>query len=115
MFEFAQTEVEEIRRLALDPTPANFQTIEAKLEGLAASLSRFLTDPDPLLREAPAARAFFEQLPVEMRRLRVLMHSPLAFYRGLDALRAAHFGSYERSGEMRSLELHPVSRTVLHL
>lgn len=115
MLELGQTEIEEIRRLVLDPTPANFQAIQAKLEYIASTLSRVLADPEPILRERDSACTFLQQLPREMARVRVLMHAPLAFYQGLQSIYVTHFGAYERSGEMRSLTAQPFSRTVVHL
>lgn len=116
MPELAHTQFEEIRQLALDPTPANFRAIEAKLETLAFNLSAILANPESVSsEEAGTTRRFLQQLPEATTRLQNLMHAPLAFYQTLDQLRAAHFGSYERSGGMRGLEAKPSSTTVVHL
>lgn len=115
MLELGQKELEEIQRLVLDPTPANFQAITANLESLSANVSKAVMNPDLLRRDAIRARAFFQKLPSELARVRTLMGAPVAFYRNIEAIRTAHFGAYERSGELRSLEAKPPARTVVHL
>ena len=116
MLECEQINVEQMQRWALDPTPATYQSIQAQLECFAASLSRILANPEALnCSDAASLRVYLKQLPGELARLRVLMRSPLDFYQGLQHLRAAHFGSYQRSGELLSLEPKPFSRTILHL
>lgn len=115
MLELGEPDIEQIRRLALDPTPANWQAIQTKLQAVAAALSSALADPDPLSRETAVTREFLRRLPAELARVQTLMHAPLAFYQRLETLRMNHFGAYERSGALRSLEAKPFSRTVLHL
>jgi hypothetical protein len=115
MLQAAQTEVQELRELALNPTPANFQAIQVKLESLATYLSQVLNNPSSEFNETTALRGFLNQLPFEMSRLRNLMQAPVSFYERLDTIRVLHFGSYARSGEMHSLETKPFSRTVVHL
>lgn len=115
MLESAQAELAELRRLALSPTPANFQHIQARLESLAAALSRALADPEPLLRDPVPIRTLLQSLPSELQRLHSLLQAPVSFFRGLDALAAAHFGAYGRSGDLQSLQPKPTSRTIVHL
>jgi hypothetical protein len=115
MLQAAEKEVREIRQLALTPTPANFQAIQSKLEGLAALLSQAIANRAVLPSDTAQLRKFLTQLPVEMGRLRVLMHAPAYFYQQLETIRAGHFGSYERSGALRTLDSKPLARTVMHL
>lgn len=115
MFEEARREVHAIRELALNPTPHNFQRINNKLEWLAAVLSRLANSPDRVSSASPEARDFLMNLRTEITRMHVLLRQPTMFYQSLETLRAMHFGSYERSGSMRSLEPTSFVRTVLHL
>jgi hypothetical protein len=115
MLQDAQTEVQELRALALNPTPDNFQAIQVKLESLATYLSLALNAPPSGIDETAGWRVFLNQLPFEMSRLRTLIQAPVSFYERLDTIRTLHFGSYARSGEMHSLEAKPFSRTVVHL
>ena len=115
MLESAQREVAEIRELALHPSPVNFELISAKLQLLAGFLSHTKASQDPGLLADKNAQEFFSRLPAEMARLRLLMQAPLNFYAGLTAIRAKHFGSYERTGSLRSLEPKPSGKTIMHL
>src|SRR5579885_3198043 len=115
MLEAAEKEVREIRQLALTPTPANFQAIQSKLECLAGLLSQAIANQAVLPSDTAQLRKFLTQLPAEMGRLRVLMQTPAHFYQQLETIRAVHFGSYERSGTLRTLGAKPLSRTVMHL
>jgi hypothetical protein len=113
MFEEANHEVHAIQELVLVPTPHNFQSANNKLEWLAAFLSRLSASPDGV---PPAAtRDFLLRIRAEMARLHTLMSQPVMFYQSLETLRAVHFGSYERSGNMRSLEPTTHVRTIVHL
>lgn len=115
MLKAAEREVQEIGQLVLRPTPANFQAIQSKLEILAGLLSRAMADPAALSADAREFRHFCEQLPAEMSRIQALMAAPAMFYQRLETIRALHFGSYERSGAVRSLDFKPSTRTVMHL
>ena len=116
MVEQIQIEVSEIRELVKTPTSENFQAANAKLESLASSLSQIYAARDTAaLLSTPGIRDFLRSLPSEMARIRTLMEAPSSFYKALDNLRAVHFGAYERSGSMRSLETRPLARTVVHL
>lgn len=115
MLETAQKKLGEIRELALDPKTANFEQIPAKLQELTILLSEAIASRDATLLADEKAQQFFRRLPGEMARLRLLIQGPLRFYAGLAALRAKHFGSYERTGGFRSLEPKPCGSTVMHL
>jgi hypothetical protein len=115
MLEQIKREVCELRQLVLTPTPHNFQIANSKLEALAAFLSRLAAAPDQTFLSKPDVRDFLRRVPAEMARIRRLMEAPSTFYQTLDNLRAVHFGAYERSGTMRSLETRTLARTVVHL
>lgn len=115
MLETLQTEIRNIRQLALDPTPVNYREIQAKLEATVACLGAALNDPDSISHEPASLRTFLKQLPFELLRLQRLMQAPLSFFKQLDAIRAMHFGAYAPTGELRSLEPKPHARTVMHL
>jgi hypothetical protein len=115
MFQEAQSEIEEIRRLVLTPTPQNFQTVNTKLESLAGSLSQMMATYTEGTLENPGSRDFLLRLPAEIARIRTLMEAPSVYYRSLENLCAMYFGSYERSGSMRSLQPAPATRTLAHL
>lgn len=104
-----------MRALALAPTSENFAAINGKLESLAAFLSRTATASGPAALRDPKLRDFLQRLPAEMARMRSLMQAPTLFYQGLETIRALHFGSYERSGNIRSLESNSATRTLIHL
>ena len=115
MLKKLQSEVSEIRELVKTPTPENFQAANSKLESIAASLNGLSAESCRKVLSQPDTREFLRRLPAEMDRLRVLMEAPSIFYQGLENLRAAHFGAYERSGNLRSLETRSLARTVVHL
>ena len=115
MFEAVQRQTAELRRLALEPTPSNYESINTGLQHLL----EFLSDPEladyATLQGDAGARDFFLNLRKDMSSLQVLMQYPLTFYRGLSTLRAREFGAYVCSGSLRSLEVEPAATTVMHL
>jgi hypothetical protein len=115
MLESAQKEVQDIRELALTPTPGNFQAINTRLESLTAFLDQIVQVQEPVLLRDPGLRDFVKRLPVEMAHIRNLMEAPARFYQELETIRTLHFGSYERTGVLRSLEPRPSARTLIHL
>jgi hypothetical protein len=115
MFDAVENDVAEARELALDPTPANYQDINVKLQSLAAYLAQCIASPDSNWLAEQRTQQFLRRLPSEMARLRLLMEAPLQFYAGLAAIHAQHFGAYERSGAVRCLESKPSGKTVVHL
>jgi hypothetical protein len=114
MVETAARELKEIRRLLLDPTPENFQQVTEKLQHIAASVQS-LTAGNTHDSLPGQRRTFFLKLRNDITNIRTLMQAPLKFYEELQILRAAQFGSYERTGALKSLEPQPSSSTVIHL
>jgi hypothetical protein len=112
MVEAAVQEIREIRRLLADPTPENYERVTGKLENIVVLLERLTQHADG---PDGKQRALLSGLPAEMAMIRRLMETPLRFYQCLQALRAAHFGAYERSGTIRSLEPQLSSTTLIHL
>ena len=115
MLDAMEKDVVEARELALDPTPANYQEINLKLQSLTGYLGECIGSPEAEWLTQQRTQQFLRRLPSEMARLRVLMQTPLQFYAGLAALHAQHFGAYERSGAIRCLESKPSGKTVVHL
>ncbi|MBV9264976.1 MAG: hypothetical protein JO061_02290 [Acidobacteriaceae bacterium] len=113
MVESAAQEIRDIHRLLTDPTPENFDQVTGKLETIAALLQPIAA----MQTAAPGGneRAFLSGVPREMAAIRKLMEAPVKFYEGLQALRAANFGSYERGGTIKSLEPYGSSTTLVHL
>ena len=111
----AELEIREIRSLLRNPTPENFELVNRKMELLAS----YLTSLKETLSAGQAcdftARKFLMRLPFEMSAMRVLMQGPLEFFRGVNALRAAKFGSYERTGALRNFQLDISSKTLIRL
>jgi hypothetical protein len=113
MVETAAQEIRDIHHLLTDPTPENFDQVTGKLEKIALLLQPIAARQTP----APGRneRAFLSGLAWEMAAIRKLMEAPVKFYEGLQGLRAAKFGSYERSGTIKSLEPYASSTTLVHL
>ena len=111
----AEREIREIRSLLRDPTPENVELVNQKLELLAS----FLTSVKNSLSEGQSCdstvQKFLARMPLEMSAVRVLLQGPLEFFRGVNALRAAKFGSYERTGALRNFQPDLSSKTLIHL
>lgn len=114
MFDTAAQEICEIRSLLVNPTPENFGEVTRKL-GNIASLLENMAAGNLGDGENKPAHDFVCGLPREIAAVRKLMQAPLEFYEGLRSLRAAKFGSYERTGTLRSLEPPPSATTLVHL
>jgi hypothetical protein len=114
MGERVEQELGEIRNLLRNPTPENIDAANQKLE-LAAS---FLISVKESLAAGESCDSSVQKclgrLPVEMSAIRALMQGPLEFFRGLNAFRAAKFGSYERTGTLKNFELES-GKTLIHL
>jgi hypothetical protein len=114
MIETASREISDVRSLLLDPTPENFEEVTRKLSNVASLLANMAAGNVPDDEKKPV-QAFLCRLPGEMAALRKLTEAPLKFYEGLESLRAAKFGSYERTGTLKTLEPKPPASTLIHL
>jgi len=112
--ELVEQEVRNIRDLLRNPTPENVDAANQKLELVASFLISVKEELAAGETCDTGVQKFLGRLPVEMSAIRALMQGPLEFFRGLNAFRAAKFGSYERTGTLKNFELES-GKTLIHL
>jgi hypothetical protein len=110
----AEQEVLNIRNLLRNPTPDNLEAANLKLELLASFLISVKEDLTAGQSCDSSVQKFLGRLPAEMSAIRTLMQGPIEFFRGLNAMRAGKFGSYEHTGVLKSFELQS-GKTLIHL
>lgn len=115
MIERTGREVKEIRNLLRTPTPENIALVNQKLELLASYLTSVKNGLSDGKTCDSKSRKILACLPTELSAIRVLLQGPVEFFRSLNALRAAKFGSYERTGTLRKFELEVRGKTLVHL
>jgi hypothetical protein len=103
-------ELHNIRRLLTCPSPENVRIANAELRKLPPAVNE-------LARRFLAQKTFTQDdvkslmgLRSEILSILVLLTSALDYFTRLRLLRAPGFGDYERSGELRPLEM--ASRTI---
>ncbi|MDQ2840769.1 MAG: hypothetical protein M3Y72_06970 [Acidobacteriota bacterium] len=115
MEEFAEQDVQDIRKLLRTPTPENVEAVNRKLESVVSFLASVKTSMDAGQSCDSNLQKFLTRLPSEMSAINVLMKEPSAFFRGLNAQRASKFGSYEHTGALKSFEIETSSKTLIHM
>jgi hypothetical protein len=115
MGEFAEQNVQDIRKLLLTPTPENIEAVNSKLESVASFLTSVKARIDEDKYCSESVRKFLIGLPAEISAINVLLQEPLEFFRGLNAMRASKFGSYEHTGALRNYAFETSSKTLIHL
>jgi len=113
--EFAEQDVQDIRKLLRTPTPENVEAVNRKLESVASFLGSVKASMDAGQSCDSSLQKFLRRLPSEMSAINVLMKEPSAFFRRLNAQRASKFGSYEHTGTLKSFEFETGSKTLIHL
>ena len=115
MIDQAEEELRQVRELLNAPTPENYQAAQEKLESVAA---RIASIKDILCSGRPCERRvwdFLRHVPAEMQRIRMLLQTPIEFYRGLDSLWTIQSESYDVSGNVKGLASQVGPRTVVQL
>jgi hypothetical protein len=89
-------DVQEIRKLLLDPNSATIAVANSKLESLAAFVLSAKSSLESGKACDPSLRIFLTDLRLEMARIRNLLEGAAKFFNGLNGLR--YNAAYQRNG-----------------
>lgn len=113
MLERAEQQLASVKTLLRRPTPENFETAGQQLSALHGTLLTLFSGSSAQDLQNPRNAAFLKHLPTEMAQIGLLLQHPVSILEGLVSLRIQTFGSYNRQGEISSLESS--ARTISHL